>query len=269
MIYHKLLIVKFMIDKIFAMINIFLMESSKGFLFEVKNLAGSLFFGHGCISCGREIPDAYTSRLCEDCIKKLEPICCGALCKKCGDRVDFSCETCKNCRDLKYSFNQNRSMFYYDEYSSNIIKNFKYVGKKFLAETIAKFMCNCEGYFDDVDIITFVPATKKRERERGFNPSKMLAEQISKTTNIKLVSCLCKVVDGKNQAKLNQKERLVNLKDCFALFDSSADEIKGKNVLIVDDVFTTGTTLNECSKALKKAKPKSIKTLTFAKTKHF
>ena len=80
-------------------------------------------------------------------------------------------------------------------------------------------------------------------------------------------SLLEKVVEHKHQAGLTQKERLENLKDTFSISPENKDKIKGKKILIIDDVFTTGATLSECAKVLKSQKPKSVSSLTFAKTK--
>ena len=127
-------------------------------------------------------------------------------------------------------------------------------------------MCKNVDYFKDVDIVTFVPISKSRLKERGFNQAQDLAKHIGKIISKPVVSIFNKIDSGKHQAELAQADRLKNLIGSITLADVN-ENLKGKVVLIVDDVFTTGATLDECSKVLLKLKPKMIKTATFAKTK--
>ena len=119
----------------------------------------------------------------------------------------------------------------------------------------------------DVDAIMFVPSTKKRIKERGFNQAEELAKIACERFDKKLIKALIKTKDTIHQAGGSQEDRMKNLRDSFVVDETFADEICNKKILIIDDVFTTGSTLNECSKALKKFKPKKIMTMTFAKTK--
>lgn len=221
---------------------------------------------HSCISCGKEIIDGTDFQICDICISKLDEIG-EVVCFKCGEKLISGNVLCDYCKDFDYEFNSNRSVCYYSEISSRIVKGLKYNGKKYYAKHIARLMTTDKSVFDDIDVITFVPMGKKGLRERGFNQAEELANEISKITNIPVVPLLAKTIEHKHQAGLTQKERLENLKGTFEIVAENEDKIKGERILIIDDVFTTGATLSECAKILKCKKPKKICTLTFAKTK--
>ena len=123
--------------------------------------------------------------------------------------------------------------------------------------------------FENIDYITFVPIGSKRRKERGFNQAEELAFEIGKLTNIPVVDALDKIGNERHQAGLSQKERQENLSGSFKLREL-ANTIKGKYILLIDDVFTTGATLSECAKVLKsdkKNKPNKVFCYTFAKTR--
>lgn len=225
-----------------------------------------LFEVHMCLSCDVEILDGSRFQLCKKCQSGLT-IIGKTVCQICGE--DLSGEenvmVCDICKDKKFNFDQNRSFCYYGEVSSNIIKHFKYGGRRYYAKFLAKIMCENSKIFEGVDVMTFVPVSRSTKAERGFNQAEELAKEISKLTNIPVRRLLTKSRAGRHQAKLSQSERLKNLQDSFSP-SSEASTVKGKRVLIIDDVFTTGTTLSECAKALKKFKPTEIFTYTFAKT---
>ena len=240
-----------------------IVQKMKNFLNLVENmLAGE----HHCISCKREIKDGSRFQLCKNCEDNLDLIC-GNICTKCGESLLDGNMLCVVCKDNDYNFNSNRSFCYYSEVSSNIIKALKYDSRKYYSKYIAKMMTADLSVFKDVDYLTFVPITKNRRRLRGFNQAEEIAKEISKIVGIEVVEFLSKTIDHKNQARLNQKERLENLKDTFELDLDNEDKIKGKTVMIIDDVFTTGATLSECSKIIKTKNPKVVLTYTFAKTK--
>lgn len=221
---------------------------------------------HSCISCYREIPDTTKFMICENCLKDIEFLN-KSTCKKCGDLLNDKGECINDCKKYNYAFSENISLCYYTNTASRIIKNFKYGKHKYLAENIAQMLFEIEDKFKDIDYVLYVPVSKFRLRERGFNQSKELAKIIAEKFNVELLDALIKTKETIHQAGVNQKDRMKNLLGSFAVNEKFNDFIKSKNILIVDDVFTTGSTLNECSKVVKKLKPKTIKTITFAKTK--
>lgn len=109
------------------------------------------------------------------------------------------------------------------------------------------------------DCITYVPMFKKREKARGYNQARLLAQELAERVNCECVALLEKITYTKNQASLTRSERETNLVGTFAATCASP-----KSVLLVDDVMTTGATANECAKVLKKAGAKTVYVLTFA-----
>ncbi len=238
-------------------------DKFKKFFASVENVFAKEY---ECISCGREIVDGTAFQLCEKCMAKIELIE-GKTCAKCGDKLsDNGSLVCDHCKDFDYAFTKNFSCCYYDDVSATIIKNLKYNGRKYIAKHIAELLEKQTDAFENIDIITFVPISKKRERMRGFNQSEEIAKFLGEFKNIPVRNLLIKKYEGKHQAKLSQADRLKNLIGSFDACDS--EDIKNKNILIIDDVFTTGTTLSECAKTLLNGKPKSVSTLTFAKTRY-
>ena len=117
------------------------------------------------------------------------------------------------------------------------------------------------------DIICPVPLSNYRLKERGFNQSYVLAYDISKSLNIPLISILKKKVK-KTQVGLDDKRRWINIKGTFFIkWGKRQFEINDKKILLVDDVFTTGATANECAKVLKKNGAKNVSVLTLARAK--
>lgn len=114
------------------------------------------------------------------------------------------------------------------------------------------------------DYITYVPMHRKDEKKRGYNQSQLLAKNLSQLMGIPCVDTLIKIKRTKPQHKLDAKTRRTNLKGAFKIKDKTP--IKGKSILIIDDIITTGSTLSECAKTLEKEKPSHICCATLLST---
>lgn len=171
----------------------------------------------------------------------------------------------------EFYFDQLSSIFLYNEYIAKIIFNLKYYDqiflKKKLGELLAKNLMNIENCHE-YDFIIPVPIHKKRLKERKFNQSALLAKEIIKYhKNIKFYSnFLIRTKYSKAQAKLTKQEREKNLLSSFEINKKYQNIIKNKKIILVDDVFTTGSTVNNCAKILKKYGADKILILTLAKT---
>ncbi len=114
------------------------------------------------------------------------------------------------------------------------------------------------------DIILPVPISKKRYKQRGYNQTELIAREIRKKTDIELVTnCLYKEKNNVPQSTLNKEDRIENVKNAYIIKNSKI--IKDKRVIIFDDIYTTGSTVNECSKLLKQNNVKEILVMTIAK----
>ncbi len=202
-------------------------------------------------------------------------------CRLCAKVISINKTLCDNCNTDKirvpetffssrsYSsryFDKHTSPFYYDSPVRDGIHNLKYKGFKRCSEFFAQEMANViERDFSDEepDFITCVPMSKRRRREKDYNQCEYLIKHISKAFGYKPTpKLLMKIKDTPTQVNLKYKERITNLKGAFEA--NPKYNIKGKTVLLCDDVMTTGSTLNECSKALKKAGAKRVICVTAA-----
>ena len=154
----------------------------------------------------------------------------------------------------------------YDEALKELIHKFKYKGKTALAGIFSKLMID---YIKDnpeiakVDLVTVVPLHRERLREREFNQSFLIAGPVSKEHSLILTNILEKTRKTRYQNELLKNERLKNLKGAFDI--SPKADIKDKNILLIDDIMTTGSTLGECAKTLLNGGAKSVKCFTLAR----
>ena len=152
-------------------------------------------------------------------------------------------------------------------YSEDVVKHTVFHMKKYFSPPFSEFFISrCEelfsktGVIDRVDLITFVTRRTKEKLKSGVDQAEMMAKAISKCTGIPYVKTIKRVRDAKVQHTLTREERLKNVKGAFRV----DKDLTGKNVLLVDDVFTTGATISECAKMLKNAGAASVTALTFS-----
>lgn len=208
---------------------------------------------------------------------------CGKLgsfwCSSCQEKITFiSSQVCLYCQKIEKRgrhcsrHRRNRFLsgviacFYYDEKAiKKIVYDFKYRGLAALAPVLAEKMISAlEKEKLRFDLVSFVPASRKRYLWRGYNQAEELAKEISQKAKTEMAPPLIKICHTKPQVGLGKKERILNLKDKIQ-FRGDSEVIKNKTILLVDDVCTTGSTLEECAKAYKKAGAKSIWGLVFTK----
>lgn len=142
-------------------------------------------------------------------------------------------------------------LFYYSGIIKKKIKEFKFENGVYLKKPFGKLMFENldKTLLEKMDYIAYVPSSKKKLKLRGYNHSKLLAEEISKYSKILLFDDLHKVKNTKSQHFLSLEERSINLKNSFSV----EGDLTGKNILLVDDIHTSGATVNECYKELRKA----------------
>lgn len=214
-----------------------------------------------CVTCGDEV-DKFG--ICENCVKFLTLIPL-PTCDICSGESFGKGKVCFECKGKHFSFVKNYSIFSYVEEVKDKIINFKQNGNKAIGEMFAYFIADkYEKIFKeiDIDIIIPVPISEARLKSRKFNQSEVLCSQISEQNKINK-TILIRIKDTPHQTGLNKINREENLKNSFELTDKKI--VKGKTVLIVDDIYTTGTTLNACAKVLKDGGAKKVYTLTLAR----
>lgn len=151
----------------------------------------------------------------------------------------------------------------YQEPLSSLIHVYKYKGVKEVGGVIARLIYHSTAV-PEVEALTFVPLHPQRLAERGFNQSQLIAEELSNLMKIPCVDLLQRIRYTTTQASVkDRKERLTHLHNCFALQPDVSKPLPA-SVLLIDDVTTTGTTLNECARVLKAAGVKTVVGLTIA-----
>ncbi len=167
---------------------------------------------------------------------------------------------CGECAETVLYFDEARSAVDYDGDAKNTIWRLKYGAAKYLARPVSQYLLDVVLATDwDFDCFTFVPIDAKRKRARGYNQAELLARELAELTTTPCFELLQKPKATPNQARLDREERMKNLKGAFNCVTRPPE-----HVVIVDDVMTTGSTLNECAKTLKSAGAKVIYGLTFA-----
>lgn len=217
-----------------------------------------------CDVCGEELVADTRYRLCSKCIEKL-PFAKGHRCLCCGVPLVDESDYCNRCQYERGAFVKNRSPLVYEGETKRMIYSLKFGKKKYLAQTLGALMAD-EFLKDDMqaDIIVYVPMTDAEEKKRGFNQSELLAQEVGKRLNIAVLPALVKIKDTKAQKELSGKDRAQNLEGAFACI---FEQVKNRKILLVDDIFTTGATANECAKVLLKAKAREVNVLTAAVAK--
>lgn len=222
-----------------------------------------------CLKCGKILKE--NTGLCADCFDEINFIT-RPFCRKCGHPLenavsDDSSLLCGSClKKTSRPFRLSRSAFAYDEASKGLIVGFKFNDKtenaKFLAQTM--FVAGEDIFKAGIDVIVPVPLHLTRLINRRYNQSALLARQLAKLSGCPADSTsFVKHRRTRPQVELTGIARVRNVRNAFSV--KNPEKIKGKRVLLIDDVLTTGSTLKECALALKKAGAKSVDTLTAAR----
>ncbi len=209
-----------------------------------------------CASCGKP-----GSLLCDSCREQLHSV--GEhYCSKCGKPLRKGSK-CRLCRTHEFRFQASRAPYIYDGPAAAMIKSLKYNGNMSLAPILADLLSVFWKELNwDIDIIVPVPLSGERRAQRGFNQSEMIGKAFAKRTGLKSdPRALMKVRHTLQQVGLDAEQRRENLQGAFA---AEGVLVRGKRVLLLDDVMTTGSTFAECSAVLLDAGAKSVNCLSVA-----
>ena len=228
------------------------------------------FFPPRCAGCTQWCREA----ICPLCQPKLRPI--GApLCDHCGapfDPVAYAAPVCAACRAKPPHFVAARSAFHFDGPIRESIHRLKYREKKALAPRLVPLLKEAiEG--DQVlanfapQFIVPVPLHAARLRQRGFNQSFLLADELGHLIGVPAIELLKRTRSTPPQVKLDRADRLKNVRGAFEVNKATFNKLgaSGARILLIDDVFTTGATLGECARTLQKAGTGAICALTLGR----
>ncbi len=217
-----------------------------------------------CEAYDEEIADKYICPECERLIKKVEP----PFCSKCSKPIAHNSSTnlCRECCDAERHFEMSKSPYKYEGLIKNAIYSYKYYNKtyfyKLFGNLLVNFMVNT-GY-TNFDCIVSVPLHPSKMRKRGYNQSELLARYISSKLSIPYIDALKRTKRTLKQSEQSKEDRRKNLKDAFAVKHSS-EKVINSSLLLVDDIYTTGTTVDECSKALVSYGASKVYVITIAR----
>jgi ComF family protein len=206
-----------------------------------------------CVAC-----HAQGSSLCAECaqaeLTRKVPSCtfCNRLTP--GGKT---CSTCARKTALKGAY----ILWRYEDYAKELVRRFKYTNDRSTAKTLAGYLVEAFG-MPDCEVVTAVASDGSSLRSRGYNQSELLAKALAKRAGIPYSPALLRIKHEK-QVRLNRAQRLKAVEGNFVCFKPAA--VAGKRVLIVDDVITTGATMNECASVLKEAGAKAVWGLAVAK----
>ena len=217
----------------------------------------NLVFPQSCVLCNSRILQRRWSVACPDCWSKLEPIP-RPFCPQCGMPAPVIEGLCGPCRRGDHAFDFARSLFLFTDPMRGILHHFKYSGRVSLARPLGLRLrdhMNEEGFRGTVALP--VPLHRARLRERGFNQAELLAQHLGVHVDRGL---LRRRKNTPSQTGLSRSQRALNLSAAFEVRRSPPD-----CVLVVDDVYTTGATLHEIAKTLKRAGASRVEVLTVAR----
>lgn len=229
-----------------------------------------LFLPRQCAGCGQTwlLPDQ--GCWCEACLEDLSwirsPLCtrCGCPFPDSGWHGDLVCGECSVA--IEHPLDSARSATEYVGIIRERIHQLKFGAQLHWAPSLAQLLVTAleSQWAGTVDLLVPVPLHRKRLRQRGFNQAALLARTLGKTQNLPVsFDALSRRVWTEPQTRLKRQERLENVKDAFHVAKPSA--VDGLAVLLIDDVFTTGSTLKECARALKNAGVARVHALTVAR----
>ena len=227
----------------------------------------SIFYPPHCAMCGA---DTRAGRhLCEPCAEKSVRIE-APFCRQCSQPFDGAIDgtfTCSNCEDRQFHFDCAVSRYRSTGLVRELVHRFKYDRCLYLRQTLAAWLAET---LDDAritahrfDYLVPVPLHAARQRDREFNQASILAELIAERHGEVVLHALKRIRYTTTQTRLDREERMQNLRNAFRV--QQARRVADSHLILVDDVFTTGSTVDECARVLKKAGAASVRVITVAR----
>ena len=240
-----------------------------------------MLFPSDCRICGLPLLNISRLPVCPECLTRIHPVE-GNVCSICGERVlsayaeadDDGLRRCPACRRLDRPYERAVAYGSYDGGLRELIHLLKYNGVRPAARLLGRMLAEAwpmleSSFASETVLVVPVPLFKGKRRQRGFNQSELIAEAALKlySSNGRLQlapGLLLRIRDTHSQIGLTSHQRRENLRGAFAV--ARAQEVTGREVLLVDDVYTTGTTASECAKVLRRAGAAKVWVATVART---
>lgn len=231
-----------------------------------------LFPQNACCICRQ--PGRFGSRRpwCNNCCDEMVDMQSALpICDHCGKYLENGTGLCSECSQKPPQFTIARAVGPYDEPYRIAVKVLKFLGRKYLAKKMGDMMTEVlqsEPRYWPIDMIIPVPISQGNLRQRGFNQTELLARQIARRLKLNVGNdILVRIKETPSQRELTKEEREKNLLCAFEIKDKT--KIYRKNILLVDDVYTTGSTIRECTRVLLEAGAGGVSVITWATGKGF
>lgn len=226
-----------------------------------------------CICCGKIIDDSRPYRLCNDCMAGIKWID-ARTCSKCGKQLSGSdpLETCFSCRERAHAFDRGYTCTEYGTHERAIVFSLKYDGRSDIAPTVGEIMADRmlaefgpEELKSMYDMAIPVPVHPRRKSIRGYNQAALIAREFGKRTGIRAEEdLLIRVRETHRMKSLGPDQRRENIRGAFAVRRGREEELADKRVLIIDDIYTTGATVDEIAEVLDNAGTAGVDFLSFS-----
>lgn len=201
---------------------------------------------------------------CSRCARLLSTIGQPA-CRYCGKPVLSAVDNCRDCRGQRLYFDSAGAAWIFEGLARDVIHAYKFSNQKNLAPMLAGYLKPLiNSTSQSSRIITWVPLTRRKTWSRGYDQAKLLAINLSNQVNIPSIALLRRIKTTRDQNQLDGRLRRINMHGAFEPI--STDRIYGADIILIDDVYTTGSTVGECSKILKKSGAGSVHVATLART---
>lgn len=228
---------------------------------KILNFIISIIFPRTCSLCAKNLPFDSQQNICNDCLEKI-PKLEGLICNKCSLPLPDGGATCSDCKSNKdIYFEVLKSPYTYSVQMKKLIKKLKYSKKSFLSKDLSSKLADFiikENIDKNIDVVVPVPMHWFKKWKRGYNQAELIANDVSKIINKPMYNSLVRAKYTKPQFNLKKGQRKENLEDIFTVNKKYMDKIKGKNILLIDDIATTCSTANQCAKVLKSLRCKTV-----------
>ncbi len=245
---------------------------AKNYLLKIFSFLTRLIYPNQCLLCDTYIDE--DAILCTHHFNKVQFIS-DPKCISCSVPLNFDAKNikCISCLSQKQYYDSSVIIFLYENNIANMILSLKYNDNTYVCKKLAKIfigrlVTSDADNVDSYNIITAIPLHKKRLTKRKYNQSLILAKHIAKgLSGVDLLpDLLVRNFFTKTQEGLSERQRYENLKDAFFVNEKYHKIIKGKKIILVDDVVVTAATINSCSKAIKSAGAAEIKIVAIARS---
>jgi ComF family protein len=233
-----------------------------------KHLA-ALLFPNRCVFCGTTLKEG--SCICKGCFNGIELIE-DPFCARCGaparDAEALQAENCEQCTDMIFDYNKNESLGIFTGNLRELIHLYKFNHRKSLSRVFSDMLVkHKKNYIVSHDVLMAMPLTSRRRNERGFNQAFRVAHEISKKVSIIFYGDIIeRKGNSRPQSQIKaRKERFSNVTDRFIVKERRTNDLREKNILLFDDVLTTGATASACARSLYQYNVKNIDILTLAR----